>query len=503
MEFEYIIIQAGGKGSRMGFLTRNKPKALIPVNNRPMIFHCLDKFPKKKFIIIGDYKYDVLKNYLSTFASDYSYDLVPASGRKGTCAGIKNALKLIPEGSPFMLIWSDLILSDDFSLNNLPADNYVFLSGDFRCRWKYENGCFSEVPSVSHGVSGCFIFLGKEVLSGIPEDGEFVRWLSMQTLQPSAITLHGTKEYGLLEEYQKLSPPKCRPFNSIEQKGNTITKRGINSQGTELALREVSWYKKVSELGFNETPKIYNYDPLIMEYIQGKNVYEFNSISYEQKRIILDKIISNLERLHKSASCPFDNDSYYEAYISKTFNRIEKVRNLVPFANNEYIIINGKHCRNVFFNRNLIEQLFDDLKPSEFVMIHGDCTFSNIILRNGTFQPVFIDPRGYFGRTEFYGDPAYDWAKLYYSVCGNYDMFNLKRFTLSISENKVELEIESSGWEEMENEFFRLLGSTVSQRHIRLIHAIIWLSLTTYAWDDYDSVCGAFYNGIQLMEDVL
>jgi len=29
---------------------------------------------------------------------------------------------------------------------------------------------------------------------------------------------------------------------------------------------------------------------------------------------------------------------------------------------------------------------------------------------------VFIDPRGYFGTTDLFGDVAYDWAKLLYSV---------------------------------------------------------------------------------------
>ena len=43
MNIKYIIVQAGGKGSRMQILTRNKPKALVPVNNLPMIF---SPFPK-------------------------------------------------------------------------------------------------------------------------------------------------------------------------------------------------------------------------------------------------------------------------------------------------------------------------------------------------------------------------------------------------------------------------------------------------------------------------
>ena len=91
----YIIVQAGGKGTRMKNLTRNKPKALVPVNNLPMIFHLFKKYPNSKFIIIGDYKYDVLEKYLKTFAK-VDYEMVCATGQIGTCAGLKKAISYIP-----------------------------------------------------------------------------------------------------------------------------------------------------------------------------------------------------------------------------------------------------------------------------------------------------------------------------------------------------------------------------------------------------------------------
>ena len=47
-EPNYIIVQAGGRGERLGSLTRLKPKALVPVNNLPMIFHLFKSFPDKK-----------------------------------------------------------------------------------------------------------------------------------------------------------------------------------------------------------------------------------------------------------------------------------------------------------------------------------------------------------------------------------------------------------------------------------------------------------------------
>ena len=95
----------------------------------------------------------------------------------------------------------------------------------------------------------------------------------------------------------------------------------------------------------------------------------------------------------------------------------------------------------------------------------------------------------------------YDWAKLYYSLKGNYDRFNLKDFRLTIGENAVDLSIESNHWEDMEQEFFQMSGT--DPETIKLLHAVNWLSLTTYAWQDYDSICGAFYNGLYYLEEVL
>ena len=111
MKVDYIIVQAGGKGTRMEKLTRNKPKALVPVKNRPMLFHLFEKYPHKQFIIIGDYKCEVLIRYLEAFAS-VSYQVVDATRAHGTCAGLSKALSRLPDGEAFMLIWSDLILPE-------------------------------------------------------------------------------------------------------------------------------------------------------------------------------------------------------------------------------------------------------------------------------------------------------------------------------------------------------------------------------------------------------
>lgn len=500
MEIPYIIVQAGGKGTRMKKLTRNKPKALVPVQNLPMIFHLFRKFPDKRYMIIGDYKYGVLQRYLEAFA-DVDYQMVNAGGRQGTLGGLDQALSYIPQGQAFMLIWSDLILPDDFQLPE-ESGNYVGISKDFTCRWSYENGCFREYPSEEHGVAGQFVFQDKSVLEKIPKEGEFVRWLGESGIQFLELALSRTKEYGLLSEYEKLKPETCRPFNRLTIQGDLVIKEGIDLQGQALAVRERRWYEKLAEKEFANIPKIYELDPLTMEKVDGKNIYAYTDIPFADKKEILNRMISCLRKIHALESVPADRDSYREAYIGKTYSRLEKVRNLVPFANDETVIINGRQCRNVFFVKEALEEKVMQYMPQTFQLLHGDCTFSNTLLKHDQ-TPVLIDPRGYFGYTELYGDPAYDWVKLYYSVVGNYDQFNLKRFDLDIRPQEVLLQIESNHWEEMEQTFFELLHGEAEPEQMHLLHALIWLSLTTYAWEDYDSVCGAFYNGLYYLEEAL
>lgn len=192
---EYIIVQAGGKGTRLGHLTQNKPKALLPVENLPMLFHLFRKYPDRRFIIIADYQKEVLREYLAAFA-DVKYQIVDAEGT-GTCAGIRQALSLIPDRQPFMLIWSDLILPEEFRLPKeyedrevptedsdketpcadvstkadvmkCPQNDYIGISAAFPCRWSYRDGGFEEEPSCENGVAGFLLFTDKRKLQDTP-----------------------------------------------------------------------------------------------------------------------------------------------------------------------------------------------------------------------------------------------------------------------------------------------------------------------------------------------
>ncbi|MDR0600663.1 MAG: NTP transferase domain-containing protein [Treponema sp.] len=496
---EYIVVQAGGKGTRLGKHTRNKPKCLVPHNNLPVIFHLFRRFPEGKFIIIGDYKHGVLSKYLEAFA-EVKYLITRASGT-GTCAGVKDALELIPPGVPFTLIWSDVILSPAVRMPESGDSNYLGVSKSFECRWSFFEGAFEEKPSKGNGVGGVFIFKNKAVLENVPGEGEFVRFLSTSGIPFKALSLAESEEVGTLDALNASSEFRCRSFNRLEISAAAVSKIPLNEQGKKLAEREIAWYREAEKRHFANIPKITAESPLTMKRIKGRNIFRAELDEGEKKKVI-DNIAASLSALHGTGRTGVDYFSVKEAYYTKTIKRLEKVRALVPFANSRTIVVNGKPRRNIFFYReaflSLVEKL---LYKTTFSFIHGDCTFSNMMVTDD-LSVIFLDPRGYFGFTEIYGDTAYDWAKVYYSLNGDYDQFNNGNFDLSFGDGSVELKIETSGWKDLSGYFLSRIPDHGAER-IRFIHAIIWLSLTTYIWEDYDAICGAFYNGLLLIDDFL
>ncbi len=499
---KYVIIQAGGRGSRLETLTINKPKCLVPIENKPLIFHLFEKFQDKKFIIICDYKADVLDKYLKTFADSVDYELVRAS-KKGTCSGIQDALKLIPQDEPFALVWCDLLFAENTQIPEKIDQNLVALSKSFECRWSFADGKFVKVPSKENGVAGLFLIKSSKEIAAVSEEGEFVLWLQNNEIPFGSFGLSHTREIGTMLSYNDndSKEAKCRPFNKMGFEQDRVTKIPVNDYGKSIMVDELNWYKKITDLGFTDVPKIFSFEPFTMEKIDGKNVFEYKNFTLSQKKEILRKIVSKINRLHHLA--PKIEANYQDCldnYVSKTFARIAKIKNLVPFADQKFVTINGKKCKNIFYLEEKFSDLVKKYFPTEFYLIHGDPTFSNIMIRNEEVDPVLIDPRGYFGNSKFYGDQDYDWAKLYYSIVGNYDQFNRKNFTLEITESEVLLRVDSNDWEGVEEEFFN--ATKADKLKIKILHSLIWLSLTTYAWEDYDSVCASFYNGLLYLNEL-
>ncbi len=501
-EIPWVIAQAGGKGSRLKHFTWNKPKCLLSVGGQPLLNHLFDRFPSANFLVIGDYLYEVLAKYLEVFPPQVPVQLIQAK-TKGTISGIDQALAYIPEETPFVLSWCDLLLErvPDWEIDD---KNWIGLSRSFKCRWSYNSaGVCVEEASNERGIAGFFVFPNKSILQAIPSEGECVRWFSQQPIKFEELFLDDTYELGTLDnvaEYQKNSLVS-RFFNSVEIVAERVIKKARVQEFQKLIDRELNWYRTVHSFGFDRLPSLIADNPMTISRLEGVHPFELE-IDLKQKEEILRDIFQLLDRLHNCDVKPADPKVLEEVYLQKTRDRVNSVAPLIPNFHQPTIEINGFLCRNPFHSQyqNLLWELVSEIQVDRFMLIHGDPTFSNMLV-DPQNQAWLIDPRGYFGSSLLYGDPMYDWAKLYYSVVGDYDPFNRRCFQLKITGERVDLQIESNGWQDLEAMFVEREPDEMSG--IRLLHALIWLSLSGYVKDDYDSILASFYNGLLWLEKAL
>lgn len=498
-EIPWVIAQAGGKGNRLQHFTWNKPKCLLSVAGQPLLFHLFDRFPSANFIVIGDYLYEVLEKYLQVFPPKVPVQLIQAQ-TKGTVSGIDRALSYIPDDEPFLLAWCDLLF-EQVPDCEIDCKNWIGLSRSFKCRWSYsQSGNCIEETSCERGIAGFFIFQNKAILKDIPSKGECVRWLSQQPIQFKEVFLDDTHELGTLDsvsEYKKNSLVS-RFFNSVEIIEDRVIKKARLPEFEKLIEREINWYRTVRSRGFNRLPILIDENPMTISRILGVHPFELE-IDFQQKQDILEDIFQLLSQLHDCDKQNADATVLKEVYLQKTYDRVNSVAQLIPQIDRPTLQINGCFCRNPFHSKyeNWFAELVSEIEADWFVLIHGDPTFSNMLVDNQS-QVWLIDSRGYFGSSLLYGDPMYDWAKLYYSVVGDYDPFNRRRFQLKITKEQIELDIESNGWKDLEPMFVERFSNRMSV--IRLLHSLIWLSLSGYVKDDYDSILASFYNGLYWLD---
>ena len=114
------IILAGGKGTRLAELTRVKPKPLIKIGNKPIIWHIMKIYSSYKindFVICCGYKGEILRNYFESFDSEpWNIELVDTGLDTMTGGRIKRLEKYL-KNERFLLTYGDGLC--DVNLKNL------------------------------------------------------------------------------------------------------------------------------------------------------------------------------------------------------------------------------------------------------------------------------------------------------------------------------------------------------------------------------------------------
>ena len=120
-----VVIMAGGKGTRLEPFTNVLPKPLLPINEKSVIEHIIERFTKNNFynfFITLNYKSKILKAYFQEMKPKFKLSFVDEPKPLGTAGGLrllKNKLK-----KPFIVTNCDTIIDVNFDdLMNFHINN--------------------------------------------------------------------------------------------------------------------------------------------------------------------------------------------------------------------------------------------------------------------------------------------------------------------------------------------------------------------------------------------
>jgi hypothetical protein len=77
------VILCGGKGTRLREETEYRPKPMVPIGNRPILWHIMKRYAQyghKDFVLCLGYKGDVIKDYFRNYRWN-SHDVTVSLGK--------------------------------------------------------------------------------------------------------------------------------------------------------------------------------------------------------------------------------------------------------------------------------------------------------------------------------------------------------------------------------------------------------------------------------------
>jgi thiamine kinase-like enzyme len=199
-------------------------------------------------------------------------------------------------------------------------------------------------------------------------------------------------------------------------------------------------------------------------------------------------------------------------FIEKTLSEYGKLVENFEFFNkfDEYseFILNDERLLPL---KTIWEKLETYIKKhyiKEYNFIHGDLCFSNILYgvhpSNEDVILKFIDPRGVFGKTAFYGDFYYDLAKLSHSCNGGYEYFIYDKFNIDTNKNIFTLSYENNNKEMVYEKFLKTLDeySNINRTKIKLVEGLIFIGMCARHYDSLERQKAMFITGLKLLNEV-
>jgi NDP-sugar pyrophosphorylase family protein len=177
------VILAGGQGKRLIPLTLDRPKPMVELDGKPIIYRQIQWLKKSgidSFVILASHMKEKLVNYLgngSKFGVDIEF--VFDTGSYGTGGALKNAEKLLKDEKSFMMANGDIIT--DMDIKKLRLNKTITAMSLVKLRSSYgivesDNGKikrFREKPILgNYWINAGIYLMTPQIFDYLPKRGD-------------------------------------------------------------------------------------------------------------------------------------------------------------------------------------------------------------------------------------------------------------------------------------------------------------------------------------------
>jgi len=502
-----VFIPSAGLGTRLGDFSKNLNKALVAINNKPVISHVIEKFPKEIEIVVAlGHKGDTVKDYLEIAHFDRKIQFVniepfsgPGSGLGYTMLKCKDLLQC-----PFIFCPNDTIILENIPKPDMNWVGYADIKNDKNYRsLKIESSCVSQLCEKDELLSfDTKPYIG---LAGVKDYKKF--WAVMEAGKRYG-SIEVGESYALREMLASNIRIEARKFTWYDT-GNTeqlkIAKESLKTANEPEILEktgEAIWFVNNRVIKYNvdstfiddrvdRAQILSGYVPEILD--KRKNLYSYRKINgktFSKRNSIplFKQLLRFLGRfwakpsLNEEETLAF-HDKCMDFYKKKTYERVQLYFNrFTEFDRVE--TINGEVVPSI---RDLLELVdWDFLSKGAPVRFHGDLHFENILVdETGNF--CLLDWRQNFSGNKKYGDLYYDLAKLMHGLIVSHELVNRDCFMVNKVDDIIEFDIyRKYTLTEAEKVFVRFLEDRdLSVKKVYLLTSLIFLNIAGLHHDPY------------------
>ena len=426
-----VLILAAGLGTRLESLTKEINKALLPINNRAIISHIIDKFPKEyEFVVAIGYKGELVKEYCKLVFPNHKFTFVEIDNIDGEGSGPGYSALKCKEylQRPFYITTCDCIIDspiphlDGNWLGVQPTsypEKYSTILVDGENIVKYSNKSVEGYDLAFIGLAGIWDYkIFWEKLEKSINNGELVSAFESPLEYPTfKIKKLKWLDTGNLDDLNKSKQYFNDKPLSLQKDNNEITYREGNlfikfTPEKSILQNRIERAKILNDFippNFNSVSNFIYYN-----WKDGNTLYEMDDLN------LFRKFLNNFEK-NLVEICNNSNKHTYEFYKLKTLKRFSKFikKNGEKYYLHSYNI-NGKQYPELESFFSFIN--YDSFNSNPFYkLFHGDLQFDNIIYNSNENKFTYIDWRESFGGYTPAGDVYYDLAKLYGGCIIPYD----------------------------------------------------------------------------------